>query len=835
MLDGAIRTLFLQADTGVIPMTESDSSTSNQQVTTGFLDQTQGTLVDFSPVQDPNMLADYQPTAELGKFLSRPQLIYTHVWNETDAAGSTWTVNPWNAFFSSTSTKKKLDNYAFINCTLKVKVVINASPFYFGSQLVSYQPMAGYYTPSVTPTTGTAWIVSFSQMPHIWVYPQTSQGGELKLPFFYHKNWLPLTNSDTTNFGLLTGITVNQLASANGVSGSGVTIQVWAWAEDVKLLGPTLQLAIQSDEYEEENHTGMVSRPASSVASIASRLTNLPVIGPFARATQIGASAVAGIASLFGFSNPPVIAAPHAMVPRPFPQFASPDISTPVEKLSLDPKQELTVDPRIAGLDGTDELLLRNLVTRESYLTSASISTITAVDTVVFNTLVTPNMWDILYNTVNTIYPTPIDHFTRLFQYWRGDIIFRFRVICTPYHKGRIRISYDPAYDIVANVPDYTSVFNQVVDIGETVDVELRVPYMQAYAWLRTHQETTFTAPLWNNSSTLHVPADYSMDNGMIALRVVTPITAPVASSTIFVQVFVRAADNFCLAGPVDLPNASFMTVQSDLSYSDTTQIVAGTVPGSDEDTKYLINMGECVTSVRQLLRRTNFSYCSVLVSTVNTNFACEHLEYQTIYPPWYGYDPNGRHTAKGTYVPGTNFSFNFVTSSTFTWIGRAFVGMRGSMTWHYNVDTTGTDKVLGSVKVLRNFNPINTGNYYEDNVLTTAISYDKVAAFYAARPGSSGTSLTNQNTCTSVQVVVPDYNHARFHWVDPASGSLGQAADGSAYQNFCLQLQLMPSASTKTVDNIRIDKYYAIGPDFTFFFFLCAPPWANLPQPTPA
>jgi len=832
-------TMCVQSSDAVIPVSESSENQQMQQVTVGFHDQTAGMKVEYNSPTEPNMLTDYQPEAHLSKFLSRPQLIKTVTWHETDTTGTTWTLNPWNAFFNSTTTRKKLDNYAFINCSLRVKFVVNASPFYFGSTLVGYQPMAGYYTPSaVTSGSTNAWIIPFSQMPHIWIYPQTSQGGELKLPFFYHKNWLPLTNSDTTNMGLLTGAVVNALMSANGASGTGVTIQIWAWAEDIKLLGPTINLSIQGDNDEYVEGGGVVSKPASAVARVARALVNLPIIGPFARATDIGASAVAGIASLFGFSNPPVLTPVMPYLPKPFGHFASPSISTPLEKLTIDPKQELTIDPRIAGLPGDDELLIKNLITRESYLTTCTISTSDAVDTIEFNSLVSPNLVD-LYNdgTTTMIYPTCIDHFTRPFQYWRGDIIFRFRFICTPYHKGRVRITYDPVGDIVDNTPDYTSVFNEVVDIGVTSDVEVRVPFMQAYGWLFSRTLTYnggVPTKLWTAGNSLAVAYNSNYDNGMIAVRVVTPITAPVASSQVYMQVFVRAADNFEVAAPQNLPPATFMTVQSDqLTYSQSTPTYTGTVPGGDEDTKFLINMGEKITSLRSLLRRTNFSYATQLaVDTTDTGAVS--IQYQTLYPPWYGYDTNGRHSAKGTYTTGSNFGFNYANSTPFQWIGRAFVGMRGSMAWQFNVDTNGTDGLLSSVRVFRNAQSINTGNYNQSNTSGTLTTTSQYSKFWMTDPGTGGSALTNQATNTSLGVVAPDYNFARFHWVTPASGSLGVTSDGSGYQNFALEVKLKPAAATKAVGNIRVDKYFSVGPDFTFFYFLCAPPWVYLNTPTP-
>jgi hypothetical protein len=61
---------------------------------------------------------------------------------------------------------------------------------------------------------------------------------------------------------------------------------------------------------------------------------------------------------------------------------------------------------------------------------------------------------------------TPMSYAAFPFKWWRGDIIFRFKFICTRFHKGRVRITFDPINDISVSTPDYTTVFNEVVDIG---------------------------------------------------------------------------------------------------------------------------------------------------------------------------------------------------------------------------------------------------------------------------------------------------------------------------------------------------------------------------------
>jgi hypothetical protein len=92
-------------------------------------------------------------------------------------------------------------------------------------------------------------------------------------------------------------------------------------------------------------------------------------------ASQIGAKTVASVASALGFSNPPVIEDTKPIKNQGIPQLAAPEISYPVEKLTIDPKNELTVDPAVLGLPNHDELSLHHLASKEAYVCTFSWST----------------------------------------------------------------------------------------------------------------------------------------------------------------------------------------------------------------------------------------------------------------------------------------------------------------------------------------------------------------------------------------------------------------------------------------------------------------------------
>jgi len=79
----------------------------------------------FAPNQDDGN--------RLGDFMSRPVLINSFTWSETNTTVPQTNFNPWKLYFNDVSIKKKLENYKLLRCKMKLKFVVNASPFFLWS------------------------------------------------------------------------------------------------------------------------------------------------------------------------------------------------------------------------------------------------------------------------------------------------------------------------------------------------------------------------------------------------------------------------------------------------------------------------------------------------------------------------------------------------------------------------------------------------------------------------------------------------------------------------------------------------------------------------------
>lgn len=494
----------------------------------------------YDPLRDAPLLND----ASLDEFFSRPILISSFEWGVGTSLFEKFL--PWQLYFENPRVINRIANYNLLRAKLCVKFTINGNAFHYGRIIASYNPLQNVDDMTVDRNFIDADVVAASQRPHVYLDPTNSQGGELCLPFFTPANLIDIPRMEWRGMGEMVLHSMQGLKHANGATDT-VRINVFAWAEEVKFAIPTQhnpgaiepQAAVE-DEYGKRP----VSRIAGAVANFASYLTEAPVIGPFARATQIGAGAVGAIASMFGYSSPANLEM-STFRTVPMTNYAVTNLPSDVMKLTLDAKQELTIDPRTAGLDNVDELAIANIVKHESYIASFPWEIGTAGEQLLFNIIVDPCVVQRFGSEIHM----PATAFASLpFRYWRGTMKYRFQFVCSKYHKGRVKIVYDPVKTPSSGVAEYNTAYTTIVDISDTSDFSLEVGWGQGNVFREHVNPVSGThfdvSPLTYDS--------HSQGNGTLAVYVVNELTVPNSTidNDIEVNVFVSAGDDFEVAAP---------------------------------------------------------------------------------------------------------------------------------------------------------------------------------------------------------------------------------------------------------------------------------------------
>lgn len=814
-----------------------DSTPVTSEVLT-FVDSSEGDVDATQYLKNPIASSDATKNTSLAKFLSRPILIDTRTWSTSDLPGMLGAkIEPWFLFMNNTVAKNKLNNYAFLRAKLCVKFVINATPFHFGLLRVAYEPNVnaantGSRSSSVrtNSVSDLPLVVPYSQLPGVWIHPADNSGGHLELPFFKCNNWLKLTSAaDSKTMGALYYYITSILGVASSSGTPSVTVDTFAWLEDVELCASTARFVLQAkDEYD-----GVISAPASAIAAVAGTLSNVPIIGKFARATVIGAKAVSNIAAMFGYTNTPVIADIPARIPNAGPSLASSEIGAQIHKLTLDPKQELSIDPTLHGINSDDEMCIQNIVTRKSALAVIGWSTSDTMNTVIFNANVSPQLFasvpilDTGSNIVSRrVYHTPMSYVGMLFAHWRGDIIFDFEVVCTKFHKGRLKIGWDPLGDGgTVSLPENT-VYTTILDIGENNKASIRVPYHQAYAFMRTRG---IQRENWSVGNSL--PSDDLFDNGLLIVSVLTPLVSPVSPQNITILVSVHGADNLEFANPRSSlsgygnPPPSFYSLQAkdEIDIHSSQEDFGDS--GSQHPQRYALNFGECVPSLRTLLHRMSVYD----TSWIGTSSATRFIRYEKSFgrlPYMYGFDPSGQSSAAKTLSAGFA-NFSYVPTHPITYISMMYGGFRGSVNYSANICADLTPYV-GDVRVSRVTDWTNPSKRRGAiaSTINSGTGGNATALWlnYQYHSGTAGAAFTNTITNGAINWCQPMMSGVNFNFTDPTYAINGNITDQTNLECSFLEITFKQQVASTTTEVATITTYAGAGVDFTCLWWLCCP-----------
>lgn len=829
----------LQIQSKDVPDVETSDLTTTSEVVT-FVDNSAGVVDSIEYSRNPIASASATKNTSLAKFLSRPTLIDTRTWSTADLIGYKGsTIEPWYLYLNNSVIKQKLTNYAFLRAKLCLKVVINATPFHFGLMRVAYQPNVNAADTGdrknmirTNPTSSLPYMIPLSQLPGIWVHPSDNSGGELHVPFFYQKNWLKLTSAaDVKTMGALYYYINAVLGVASSTGSSTVTIDTFAWLEDVEFSGATSELTLQSrDEYD-----GPISRVASSVAQVSGRLTDVPVIGKFARATSIGAGALAQVASIFGFTNTPVIEDIPARIPMPGPPLASAEIGTQIQKLTLDPKQELSIDPTLHGLDSKDQMAISNICTIPSVLTTTGWSTTDAIGTVLFNANVSPMLFGRvpildagLVNRANRVYHTPMSYLGMMFTHWRGDIIFDVEVVCTKFHKGRLKIAWDPLGSGGATALSENTVYTTILDVGENNKASFRVPFHQAFAWCRTRG---ITRDNWTPGNAL--PVDDKFDNGLFLISVLTPLMSPVTPQNVAILITVRGSETLEYANPKSSlgdtsgsPSPSFFAVQA----RDEVDIHSSEETLGDSDVqhpeRFALNFGESIVSLRNVLHRSSIYDVSTPFASSATRFAWYGKSYSRL-PPMFGYDPNGLSGANRILAGAGSAQFNFVPTHPITYVAMMFGAFRGGVNYTANVSAD-LYPYIGDIRVQRMTDTTLSANRRGrvTGTQNTGVASSTTSRFLYEAYGQAdaGAAFTNSQTNGAISWNQPQLSGVNFNFTDPTYAMTGNTADQTDLECSLMEILLKQQTANTVTELTTITTYAGSGVDFTCLWWLMCP-----------
>jgi hypothetical protein len=413
---------------------------------------------------------------------------------------------------------------------------------------------------------------------------------------------------------------------------------------------------------------------------------------------------------------------------------------------------------------------------------------------------------------------TPMGLVARMFRHWRGDIVFTFRVVSSKYHKGRLQVAFDPAFNppIQAASDLGPLVQNVVYDLGQAQEeFEFRVPYSAATSWLKRNNTI---GPRWSTNGTLITST--AEDNGLLTLRVLTPLTAPISTSSVDILISVRAAENIEFANP-DSSTVQSLSQWNVQSQDERMPGVEDTITATGGDSTDIISarnrvyMGEQVRTLRHLLRR--FSYIDFL----NFTGTGPGLLYGAFprFPPSFGPESKGINIAAvGGAASGP---FNLTTVSPYDLVTSCFLGQRGSTQWVL------TSRFLdcAEMRATRSVSGQTTALPWS---LIAASSTSPLQQWRWSIDSTAGSAIMNSNNSNGLVLSVPDMTGYKFHSTAPGIGTFLNTDPASDLDAIAISAN-----SSALTDGIKggLNRYFAVGTDFNVVYFMYVPLMSRIDQ----
>lgn len=811
------------------------------------------TILDFVQTVDSNnlyiggetpasrIIDDEVPIKE---FLRRPVKIASFAWGPGNF-GALDSVDPWIALLENKRISNKLAGYNLFKAKCHVKFVLNGNSFYYGKAMACYLPFSKIDVMTFRNNLELNNRVGMSQCPKVFLDATTSEGAEMVLPFFYPSDYMQLSDPNTTrSLGEIILYTIVGLKHVNqdlSVSLNNITITVFAWFEDVELQGPTVKnptgIVIQSGR-EKEAADKPVSQACTAIAKASKALSTIPIIRPYALAVEMGASLASTIASRFGYSRPLIVQEPCKYIARPTDNTAVTNTTDNSLKLAVDVKQQVTIDPRIVGLDGRDELSIQRIASIDSFLCTFTWPMSSQVNDLLFSSLVSPMQFRVSTLSGTYVHPTAICGASIPFSYWTGSIKYKFQIVSSAFHRGRLAFVYDP--NPILTPREDNMQFTHIVDIGETREIEMEFGVYRKTQWLEIYDTWADTPPFYiGGAATSVVP----WSNGVLNVYVLNDLTtasyntasmgAAVINTDIQIAVYVSAGKDFRLSVPSGryqkyLPR---LAVQSGTEVADPVgenkPVSAISHTNVAKDYTDVMYMGETIDSFRTLLKRFNYYGTFRSDSGAHPNITFAHTFFHQAYPLFVGATDNFP-------LPGNNIC----GFTLWNYLACAFAGWRGGIRWKLNTTNLTYNIRIGNADVdyhVGRDTPDNITVHLQNDVDNPSAFFhgysnyvseaDLVSALKTLKAKGSGNGvLIKHSEPNTLDFEMPYYTALKFN----AGKPLRSSAAHEEYYTWNFVITRVTPTGSGTV--LHYELYCAGAEDTTFFFFTGWPPMEVIP-----
>jgi len=544
-----------------------------------------------------------------------------------------------------------------------------------------------------------------------------------------------------------------------------------------------------------------ISKTAKSLGFAAAVIgTAVPFLAPMAMATAAGLASVASIADYFGFTRESDPMPPTPMTLRSINNLANVDGKDTSDVVALFANNATTIDPTIGGGLAEDETSIASLYPRETIVDTFSWPLASAAGTVLRGIPVSPFF---NYVVLGAQYPTTAGYVGLPFNYWRGGMKFHVYIPSSIYHRGMLQVYWSPTAITIAS--DLSNVlFNVIIDVTNSSEIEIEVPYAMPQMCLRN---TGFLNP---GAQVTAAPG--SNCNGFLYFVVANQLQTVGASGDIQVFIAAKATPDMRFGVPcVARPFLSDSTYASALPMGFIWQLQSGPLDDGGEavETVNLLGgassimsypvedvlWGEIFGSVRALVERMSFVQF----------FPTTAANYGQGFPPFYPPVAPTKYIGAGIEVAPNNATI-LGTRPYWTWFSHyaaMFVGVRGST--RIKVINSQPGHIVTAFPILQ----------VESLSITSPPGAPVQAQFIAGAQNSA----QNVASGCGAEFLLPYYDKLKYRWNRFVQKQFDTTSDGRV--NSIFNSPLVGLTATPT-DLALV--YQGGGPDTTFIRFRRTP-----------
>lgn len=460
------------------------------------------------------------------KFCERPILITNF------QANTTTTFSPWGLWGANAAVIAKLRNFYLVRGKMHLRIVMQAEPFSYGSGILYLDPANSYGGTACTfdPLT-SAFAADFS----VYLDFASDSQPEMVMPMIDRIQWQVAENLSGYDGMTTTYSPIVNPNSANSSSTPTVQINVYAFVTDLQVRVPQAQSAPNTSASENKPDF-RISSIANKFSTAASVLSDVPVIGAFAATASTVASVIGSVASFFGFSKPLDVTAMTKVLTRRTGEMSTVDGIDPSYILSIDSKCEKSISYQSLVGTNLDQMAFAYALSHWGYINLLSWTTSQTEGTNL-------GAWHVSPGAVQTAasngwIQTPLSHVALPFAKWSGSIEYKFIVVCSAYHRGRVRIYWNPQ-STITDSPLNTTLCS-ILDIKPGASATMVVPW----------SGISPARPMGLVAISTAVATPTGINNGYIWVDVDQQLVCQRAAANVSIVVLVRAGPDFCVYCP---------------------------------------------------------------------------------------------------------------------------------------------------------------------------------------------------------------------------------------------------------------------------------------------